>query len=116
MGCKNLRVRSRKYIKYFYCKINKKEITLELCKDCENKDYVKRTEIKGKKHKQTKATEISKTVKETVWYRDRRKCIFCGQPLPLFYANAHLIPRSAGGMRYRRKHIYSVRQMPFWAR
>lgn len=108
MKCKNLRVRSKKYIKYFYCKIQGKEITLELCKDCKDKEYVKRTEIKGKKHKQTKATEIPKTVKETVWYRDKRRCIFCGQVLPIFYANAHLIPRSAGGLRYRRKYIHSL--------
>ena len=109
MNCKNLRIRSKKYIKYFYCKINKREITLQLCKDCEDKEYAKRTEIRGKKHKQTKATEISKIVKEMVWYRDKRKCIFCGQVLPMFYANAHLIPRSAGGLRNRRKYIYSVR-------
>ena len=66
MNCKNLRIRSKKYIKYFYCKINKKKITLELCKDCEDKDYVKRTEIKGKKHKQTK--DSLRKIKENLKY------------------------------------------------
>lgn len=98
MNCKNLRIRSKKYVKYFYCRIEDKEITLELCKDCENREYIKRKEIKGKKHKQTKATEIPKLVKEVVWYRDKRRCIFCGRQVPMFFANAHLIPRSSGGL------------------
>lgn len=54
--------------------------------------------IKGKKHKQTKATEIPKKVKEAVWKRDKHKCIFCGKRVDVFYANAHFIPRSAGGL------------------
>lgn len=98
MGCTNLKIRSKKYIKYFYCKLQDKEISIELCKDCENKEYIKKATIKGKKHKQTKATEISKFVKEAVWYRDKRSCIFCKKIVPLFYANAHLVPRSAGGL------------------
>ena len=98
MGCTNLKIRSKKYIKYFYCKLQDKEISIELCKDCENKEYIKKATIKGKKHKQTKATEISKFVKEAVWYRDKRRCIFCKRIVPLFYANAHLVPRSAGGL------------------
>lgn len=59
---------------------------------------VKVTQIKGKKHKQTKATEIPKKVKEDVWKRDKHKCIFCGRNVEVFYANAHFIPRSAGGL------------------
>lgn len=98
MYCKNLRIRSKKYVKFFYCKINDKEISLELCRDCENKEYIKRITIKGKKHRQTKETEIPRLVKEAVWYRDKRKCIFCGKIVPMFYANAHLVPRSSGGL------------------
>ena len=63
----------------------------------EGKD-VKITRIKGKKHKQTKATEIPKKVKEAVWKRDKHRCIFCGKLVDVFYANAHFIPRSAGGL------------------
>ena len=59
---------------------------------------VKVTRIKGKKHKQTKATQIPKKVKEAVWKRDKRKCIFCGKNVEVFYANAHFITRSAGGL------------------
>ena len=56
------------------------------------------TKIKGKKHRQTKEKEISKKVKETVWKRDKHKCIICGKNVDVFYANAHFIPRSAGGL------------------
>lgn len=59
---------------------------------------VKSGQIKGKKHKQTKEKEIPKKVKEAVWKRDKHKCIFCGKQVDVFYANAHFIPRSAGGL------------------
>lgn len=62
----------------------------------EKKKTVK--EIKGKKHKQTKEKEISKAVKIKVWNRDNHKCIFCEKVVDVFYANAHFIPRSAGGL------------------
>ena len=54
--------------------------------------------IKGKKHTQTKHTEIPIKVKKAVWERDKHKCIFCKREVDLFYANAHFIPRSAGGL------------------
>ena len=63
-----------------------------------NKKEKALTRIKGKKHKQTKATEISKEVKRIVWERDKKKCIFCHNSVDVFYANAHFIPRSAGGL------------------
>lgn len=62
------------------------------------KSAEKTTKIKGKKHKQTKEKEIPKKVKEAVWKRDKHKCIFCGKQVDVFYANAHFIPRSAGGL------------------
>lgn len=59
---------------------------------------VKSGQIKGKKHKQTKEKEIPKKVKEAVWKRDKHKCIFCEKQVDVYYANAHFIPRSAGGL------------------
>lgn len=48
------------------------------------------------KHRQTKATDISKEVKEIVLERDEGRCVLCkscyGKP------NAHFIPRSHGGL------------------
>lgn len=55
-------------------------------------------EIKGKKHRQTKEKEIPKKVKETVWKRDKYKCIFCHKQVPVECACCHFIPRSAGGL------------------
>ena len=66
--------------------------------DKEEKSPVKSGQIKGKKHKQTKATEISKNVKEIVWKRDKHKCIFCHKQVPLECACCHFIPRSLGGL------------------
>lgn len=58
----------------------------------------KKKPIKGKKHKQTKKTDISKKIKLIVWERDGRRCIFCKNFVKWNYANAHYIPRSAGGL------------------
>ena len=96
--CIYFRIRSKKYKKYIYCNYLKKEIKNFECKECQNKNYKKKKAIKGKKHKQTKYTEISRKVKEAVWERDNHECIFCGKEVSVFYANAHFIPRSAGGL------------------
>lgn len=98
MSCVNLKIRSKAYKKYFYCQQLKKTIQVEDCHNCDFKQYKKIKTIKGKKHKRTKHTDISKAVKIAVWNRDKHKCIFCGKLLPWNYANAHFIPRSAGGL------------------
>lgn len=47
------------------------------------------------KSKRSKATDISQKVKREVYDRDEGMCIFCGRPgMP----NAHVIPRSNGGL------------------
>lgn len=58
----------------------------------------KREPIKGKKHTQTKKTDIPTKTKVLVWERDRHKCIFCGEYVDWNYACCHYIPRSAGGL------------------
>lgn len=58
----------------------------------------KRKPIKGKKHKQTKATDIPAKVKVRVWERDDHRCIFCKILVNWHYACCHYIPRSAGGL------------------
>ena len=67
---------------------------------------------KDKKHKQTKATEIPKRVKEKVWKRDKHKCIYCKKEVKMACANAHFIKRSQRRLRHRRKHSYIVSKMP----
>lgn len=48
------------------------------------------------KSKRSKACDISQSVKKTVWDRDNHRCIFCGSSLAM--PNAHVIPRSSGGL------------------
>lgn len=97
MSCTYLRIRSKDYQKYYFCKKNNKKIEIQDCKNCEEKAYKKNKSMRCKKHNRTKATQIQKYVKEIVWYRDKRRCIFCNKLVPIFNANAHFIPRSAGG-------------------
>ena len=98
MDCVNLKIRTKKYRKYLYCLMSKEQITYSNCTDCEFKHYKKMKKIKGKKHERTKKTDITRSVKTKVWERDKHKCIFCGKEVEVFYANAHFIPRSAGGL------------------
>lgn len=98
MNCKNLKTRSKKYKRYFYCSLFKQQIEIKKCKECEFKEYKTAKKIKCKKHKQTKATEIPKEVKLKVWERDNHQCILCGKNVPWNLANAHFIPRGLGGL------------------
>lgn len=68
---------------------------------------------KSKKHKQTKATEIPKKIKEAVWKRDKHRCICCHKLVPVECGNAHLIKRSQRWFRNRRKYSYIMPRMPF---
>lgn len=47
--CVNQRVRSKQYVKYFYCTVQKREVILEECKKCCNKEYKKAKPIRKKK-------------------------------------------------------------------
>ena len=59
---------------------------------------MKRTPIKGRKHNRTKATDIPQSVKDVVWERDKGCCLWTGQPVPKYCANAHFLRRSHGGL------------------
>lgn len=59
---------------------------------------IPKSKSKKKKHNRTYKTNIPKSIKEKVWERDLHHCIICGRYVPLFFANAHFIPRSAGGL------------------
>lgn len=54
--------------------------------------------IKGKKHRQTKETDVDTKIKLIVWERDNHKCIFCDERVDWHYACCHYIPRSQGGL------------------
>ena len=51
-----------------------------------------------KKHRMTKACEIPHEVKISVYERDQQCCVLCGRWVHPFFANAHYIPRSQGGL------------------
>lgn len=106
MNCKNLRIRTKNYKKYFYCVANKCIVDASTCYCCAQKEYkaakpLKATPIKKKTHKvstMSKACDIPEAVKFDVWERDEHKCIFCHRLVPMKFANAHFIPRSQGGL------------------
>lgn len=117
MNCKNLRIRTKKGIKYKYCILLKKVIKDE-CYNCINKEYktyskkctvlskkCANTPSKnvnnvtgGHKHKLTKKTEIPTKVKKVVWERDHHQCIYCNKYVDVYYANSHYIKRSQLGL------------------
>lgn len=47
---------------------------------------------------QTKATSIPQAVKDRVYERDSQRCINCGRWVIRYYASAHYIARSHGGL------------------
>ncbi len=112
MNCMYLTKRTKNYKPYFFCRLNKQQIILAECKNCSELKYKENKPIKGKKHKQTKATEISKKIKEKVWKRDKHKCIYCKKEVLMICANAHFIKRSQRWIRHRREYSYIVSKMP----
>lgn len=48
------------------------------------------------KSRRARSCAISKKVKLAVWERDNHRCIICGSPYG--QPNAHVIPRSKGGL------------------
>lgn len=70
--------------------------------------YPKLAKTKNKKHKQTKAVEITAKIKEKVWKRDKHRCICCKKEVEMTCANAHFIKRSQRRLRNRRKYSHIV--------
>lgn len=105
-GCINCRLRTKKGVKYFFCVRRKAEIERNECQGCLYREFKKTSKIavktslrvSGKKHRLTKATEVSKAVKLKVWERDKHKCIFCQKEVEWNYANSHYIKRSQNGL------------------
>lgn len=50
------------------------------------------------KSKLSKATSISKEVRQKVWERDHMACIYCHRRVPVECANSHFIKRSQLGL------------------
>lgn len=111
--CKYLRIRTKNYKRYYYCALNKVILEENECGICNTREYkkmskigikkkntmgIKKTPIKGKIHKLTKATSIPTSVKQKVWDRDKHKCISCGIYVPVECACSHIVKRSQLGL------------------
>lgn len=51
MQCIHLKIRTKKYEKYIYCKQKKKKIEFKECKNCKHKEYKKTKKLKKKSNK-----------------------------------------------------------------
>ena len=71
-----------------------------------------------KKHRRTKATDITPEVRQAVAIRDNGRCIYCGKVVPVSCSNAHFIKRSQRWLRNTRECCYIMSRMSlgrrFW--
>lgn len=74
MKCKYLTLRTKKGTKYYYCKLNKKEVSFSCYKECNNKEYKqykaisKRSKMQNKKEKD----------RFSIFTPNLSKCFKCG--------------------------------------
>ncbi len=102
--CINLKLRTKKGVKYFYCVRKRAVVELKSCFSCSYKEMKKvakmtsKTRLRARAKKQserTKQVSISDKVKKIVYERDNGLCIFCHNPgLP----ESHFIKRSHNGL------------------
>ena len=74
MYCKYYTVRSKKGIKYSYCRLLKREITLSYCQECDNKGYKRYKTMKSRSSKQAKLERN----RFSILTNDLDHCIVCG--------------------------------------
>lgn len=79
-NCKNFKIRSKQYKKYFYCTKSKKEIALSDCKNCPFKDYKEYAKLTSNKEmkKQTKVHAKKERTRSSVFTDDLTHCVECG--------------------------------------
>lgn len=74
MYCKHYCIRSKKGIRYAYCRLHKKEITFSRCQECDSKEYKDYKPMKSRTYKQAKREKE----RFSIIYRDLTKCCECG--------------------------------------
>ena len=77
MYCKHYCIRSKKGIKYSYCRLLKKEITSSCCWECDSKEYKQYKPMKYRTNKQAKKEKE----RFSIIYRDLTKCCNCGSKI-----------------------------------
>lgn len=75
MNCKNRKIRTKKYKKYMYCSVLKKEISYNDCSNCGYKEYKKYKPIKKRTYSLAKAEKERFSILTT----NLDKCIICGK-------------------------------------
>ena len=91
MSCINIRVRSKKYHKYFYCIKRKKEIELSECNICKDYEYKQRKTISKKSNKKI---YVSKETYQKVYERDKGTCQLLDENCQYGLELHHIVYRS----------------------
>ena len=73
MNCMYLTKRSKKYSTYWFCRLHKKEITLDKCKSCSDLKY---KEIKAIKKKTKKQVKLENS-RYSIITNDLKHCYIC---------------------------------------
>lgn len=73
--CKNLRIRQKKYIKYFYCLSKRHIISLDDCQNCSKPNLVANKPIKKASNKQKRLEKN----RFSVFTTNFNKCYYCGK-------------------------------------
>ena len=79
MNCIYLTKRSKKYLPYWFCRLNKEVITLGKCKSCSK---LKCKEIKAIKKKTNKLRKLENN-RFSILQEDKTKCFLCERKLKL---------------------------------
>ena len=77
MNCINFKIKQKNYKNFYYCKIQKKQINFDDCRNCQLKQYKGRKEKKMK----VKTTKLAKLEKNrfSLFTTDLEHCIICGK-------------------------------------
>ena len=74
MKCKYLTVRTKKGIKYYYCRLHKKEVLINCNYNCNDKEYKQYKTLSKRSKKQTKKEKQ----RFSIIYPNLDKCCLCG--------------------------------------
>lgn len=72
--CKNFKIRSKKYKRYCYCTLLKKEVPFSCYKECGYKEYKEYKKIRNRTYKQNKKEKE----RFSIIYQNFNKCAECG--------------------------------------
>ena len=73
--CKNFKIRSKKYKKYCYCILFKKEVPFSCYKECDQKKYKDYNKLKKRTNKQSK---LDKSRSVSLFTNNLNICYLCG--------------------------------------